>query len=330
VTLAVYLYRPYLETFQTWQWLLPVNVVVGAVGCFVVSRRWVAGWTGSLLAGAVYGFGPFMLGLARYHPTVGVLAASVPWLFAPAILWSRGRHPLVGMVLSVLPFLGIVLFFRVSAVSEFRLFAAPIHARPQLVDLVAFIAPVAMARRSTMLASIYHVPIAALVLGAAMMIKAHRYGLLVTAVLGLGLALGHTWFGPRAVVWLGVSPILWLTIPLVCFSLLVGLGTQGLLEAGSSDRKWVLAAAITLGTLAIVTLLLAAKYFQVVFSLGDGYARLFVDAAKMYLLAAIAVTIVYVIARQKLRVQPLRWAVLCAVFGLDIFVGARYIVDTIL
>ncbi len=327
---AVYLYRPYFSGFQTWQWLLPLNVLIGAVGCCVVSRRWVGGFTGSLLAGVVYGFGPFMLGLARYHPTVGLLAASIPWLFAPAALWGRRRHPLVGAMLSLLPFLGVVLFFRVSALEDYRLFAAPIQAQPQLVDLVGFIAPLVVVSRSAMLASIYHVPIAALVLGAAMMVKAHRYGLLFIAAVGLALGLCQPYLGPAAIAWLGVSPILWLSIPMVCFSILAGLGLQGLLEAGHGDRKWILAADITLGGLAIVTLLLAAKYFQVIFGLADGYARLFVEAAKMYLLAALAVGIVFMIARQRLRFQWLRWAVLCAALGFDVFLGARYIVDKVL
>ncbi|MBN1362652.1 MAG: hypothetical protein JW993_18790 [Sedimentisphaerales bacterium] len=330
VAFVVYLYRPYFEGFQSWQWLLPTNVLLAAVGCFVVSRRWVAGFTGSLLAGAVYGFGPFMLGLARYHPTAGLLGACIPWLFAPAALWGRRRHALVGAALSLLPFLGVVLFFRVSALEDYRFFAAPIQSQPRPVDLVGFVAPLVVADRGAMLASLYHAPVAALVLGAAMMVKARRYGLLVMAALGLALALCKSYLGPAAVVWLGVSPILWLSIPMVCLAVLAGLGMQGLLDAGHADRKWILAVAICLGALAIVILLLAAKYFQVIFGLADGYAKLFVEAAKMYLMAALAVGIVFAIARQNLRLQPLRWAVLCAALGFDVFLGARYIVDKIL
>ena len=77
-------------------------------------------------------------------------------------------------------------------------------------------------------------------------------------------------------------------------------------------------------------LLLAAQYFQVILGLADGYARLFVQAAKLYLIGAVALAIFYFMARQKLRLHWLRWAVLCAALGIDIFLGARYIVDTIL
>lgn len=327
---AIYLYRPYFGAFQAWQWLLPANALVGALGCFVLSRRWVAGFAGSFLAGATYGFGPFVLGLARFHPTVGFLAAGIPWAFLPAAFWGRRRHPAIGAALSLLPFLAVALFFRVGALEDYRLFAAPLQAQPREIDLVGFIAPLVVIGRGAVLASVYHVPVAALILGAAMMVKARRYGLLLMAAGGLALALCKSCFGPGVVVWLGVSPILWLSIPMACCSVLAGLGLQGLLEAGYADRKWILAAAICLGTLAIVTLLLATKYFQVVFGLADGYARLFVEAAKMYLMAALAGAIVFVVARQNLRLQWLRWAVLCAALGFDIFLGARYIVDKVL
>ena len=327
---ALYLYRPHFAALRTWQWLLPVNVLIGALGGFALSRRWVAGFAGSFLAGAVYGFGPFLLGLARFHPTVGFLAASIPWLFMPAASLGRQRHPIVGIALSLLPFLAIALFFRVSALEDYRLFAAPIQAELRLVDLVGFIAPLVVVDRSATLVSLYHVPIAALVLGLAMMVKARRYGILLILAVGLALGLCKSYLGPSAIAWLGVSPILWLSIPMVGFAVLAGLGLQGLIEAGHSDRKWILAAAISAGALAIVTLLLAAEYFQVIFGLADGYARLCVEAGKMYLLAALAVGIVFVIARQRLRFHWLRWAVLCAAMGIDIFLGARYIVDRIL
>ena len=83
-------------------------------------------------------------------------------------------------------------------------------------------------------------------------------------------------------------------------------------------------------TLAIVNLFLAAKYFQVLFGLADGYARLFVETAKMYLLGAVATGIIYLMIRQQMRVHWLRWAILGAALGVDIVLGARYVVDSVL
>ncbi len=328
VAFAVYLYRPHFGQFTTWQWLLPVSTCLGAAGAFTLSRRWVAGFTGSFLAGAVYGFGPFLLGLAKFHASAAFLAACVPWLFVPAVLVEKRRGKGLGLPLLTLPFLAIVLFFYVSG--RQHLFAAPLQAEIRPLDLVGCVAPLALADRSAVLLGFYHVPVAALVLGLVMVWKARRYSILVVLLAGLLLTFGKPLLGSQIVAWLGVSPLLWLSIPLAWCAVLSGIGFQGLIEAGPADKKWVLAAAITLGVLAILALLLAARCFQVALGLGDGYARLFVQAAQMYLLGAIAITLVFFMARQNLRWHALRWAVLCAVLGLDLFLAAPYIVDKVL
>jgi hypothetical protein len=329
IVFAVHLYRPYFDGFTPRQWLLPAGVFVAALGCFVLSRRWVVGFAGSFLAGLVYGFGPFVLSLARFHETAVLLAASIPWLFMPAAYLGRKRGGAVALLLSLLPFLAVVLFFRVSAGADYRLFAAPIQAAPKPADLFGFVAPLVMARRTTALPSLYHVPVAALVFGLAMMFRSRRYGILLILVCGFALAFCRSFLAPAQVAWLGISPILWLSIPLVCLSVLAGVGLQGLIEASYSDGKWILAGATVLGVLAITTLLLAAQYFQTAFSLGDGYARLFVEAAKMYLIAAIAMVVIFTMTRQKLRLPQLRGLILYAVIAIDVFLSAQYIVDKI-
>jgi hypothetical protein len=336
VVFAVYLYQPYFERFQRWEWLLPVNVCAAALGCYVLSRRWVAGFGGSLLTGLVYGFGPYMLGLARYHPTAGLLAAAVPWLFVPSAYFGQRRGKWVGIPLLLLPFLVILLFFYLSASEKYRLFAAPLQTELRPQDLAGFVAPLVMAGlpdRTAVLLGVYHVPVAALILGLAMMWKARRYALFVVAVLGFALAFCSAMPGlldARDVAWIGVSPILWLSIPMTCCAAFSGIGLQGLIEAGYGDRKWILAAGVTLGVLAVVTLLMAVDCFQVALGLGAGYARLFVEAAKMYLLGAVAAAILFLMTRQKLRAHWLRCFVLGAALGTDIFLGARYLIDKIL
>jgi len=327
VIFAVYLYRPHFSGFTPGQWLLPVGVCVAAVGCFLLSRRWVVGFSGSFLAGLVYGFGPFVLSLARFHETAVLLAAGIPWLFMPAAYLGRKSGGAVTALLSLLPFLAVVLFFRISAGEEYRLFAAPVQAAPKPVDLFGFVAPLVMVTRTTALPGLYHAPVAALVLGLAMMFRARRYGILLILICGFALTFSRSFLAPAQIAWLGISPILWLSIPLVCLAVQAGVGLQGLIEASYSDGKWVLIAAIVPGVLAVTTLLLAAQYFQTIFGLGDGYARLFVEAAKMYLVAAIAVVVVFTMTRQKLRLPRLRWLILYAVIGIDVFLSAQYIVD---
>jgi hypothetical protein len=292
----------------------------------------VAGFTGSLLAGALYGFAPFTLGLARFHPAAGLLAASVPWLFLPATFLERTRGKWLATLLLLLPFATILLFpyLLANVFVDHRLFAAPLGVEVQPSDLASFVAPLVLAKRGTAMMGLYHVPAAALLLGLVLVWKARRYNMLIIPAVGFLLAFSKTLFGTGHVAWLGVSPILWLSIPLLWCAVLAGIGLQGLLEAGFADRKWVLAVAAILCTLAIVVLLLAAKYFQVLFGLTADYARLFVETAKMYLLGAVATGIIFLIARQKLRVHWLRWAVLVAALGVDIFLGARYVIDTVL
>ena len=316
----------YFKNFRAIQYLLVINVFLGSLGCYVLARRWVASFAGSLFAGAIYGFGPFMLGLAKFHPTAGFLAAIIPWLFCPAAFGHKailspcrrqagGRW--ISWPLSALPFLVIPLFFQVSA--HFRLFPVPIQAKLHLADLVGLLAPSVAAKHNLTLVGFYHVPIAALVMGFSMLVVARRRGVMILFCIGTILAFCNSFFN--------VSPIIWLTIPVLCCSIIAGAGMQALAWSGSADRKWILAAAVIMMALSIVTLLLATKYFQVFAGLGAGYAKIFLQAAKMYILGAIAAAIVFFMARAKLRIRWLRLAVLCSATAVDIFFGARFIVD---
>ena len=335
---AVYLYQPYFENFNKLQHLLIVNACLASLGCFVLSRRWLATFAGSFFAGVIYGFGPFLLGLARFHPTAGFLAATVPWLFCPA---AFGRAPFcrfpfckkmakwepgpkanwrwISWLLSALPFLAILLFFQVS--SHYRLFAIPIQARLHLADLTGLLAPLVMISRNLTPVGFYHIPIASLIMGFFMLLAARRFGVMMILTIGTILAFCGSF--------LSISPIIWLAIPVLCCSILVGAGMQGLVSAGSTDRVWVLVIAMIMATLSVVTLLLAAKYYQIFAGLGTSYAKLFLETAKMYILGATAATIIFFITRARLRIRWLRWVLLCSAMAIDTFLGARFIVDRI-
>jgi hypothetical protein len=319
---AAYLYQPYFKHFNRLQHLLVVNVCLASLGCFVLSRRWVSAFGGSLFAGAIYGFGPFALWLAGYHPTAGFLAATIPWLFCPAALGSKARWRWTSRSLSALPFLAILLFFQVSA--HYRLFAVSTQVRLRSADLLGLFAPLVVAERNTAVTFVgfYHIPIAALLMGFSMLLAARRLGIIIIFMLGIILACCRSF--------LSVSPVMWLTIPVLCCSILVGAGMQGLVCAGFSDRRWVLAAAVIMGILAIVTLLLAIKCYQIFAGMGREYAKLFIDSAWMYILGATVLGIIFFIARAKLRIAPLRWVILCSAMAVDIFLGALFIVDKIL
>jgi len=322
VGFAVYLYQPYFKHFQAPDYLFVINSSLASLGCFVLSRRWIIGFWESLFAGVIYGFGPFVLGLAQFHPTAGFLAATIPWLFCPATFWPRNKRPWLSGPLSALPFLAIPLFFQTAV--HCRLFPISTQTKLHLADLPALLAPLVMARRGITdinLIGFYHIPIAALVMGFLMLLAARRLGIIVIIALGTILAFCESF--------LEVSPLLWLAVPVLCCSVLVGAGAQGLARAGSTDKGWVLAVAAVCGVLSIATLLLATKYFQMFAGLGSGYARLFLDTAKMYILGTIAVTIIFFMARAKLRLTWLRLLIVCSAMAVDIFFGARFIVDRI-
>ncbi|MHC4460179.1 MAG: hypothetical protein ACYS6W_13810 [Planctomycetota bacterium] len=316
---AVYLYQPYFKHFNKLQYLLVVNVCLASLGCFVLSRRWVSAFWGSFFAGAIYGFGPFMLGLANFHATAGFLAATIPWLFCPAVFGPKANWWWISVPLSALPFLAILLFFQVSI--PYRLFAVWAQAKLHLGDLLGLIAPLYLGQRNitVTLFGVYHIPVAALFMGFSMLLAARRLGIITICALGIVLACCRSF--------LSVSPIMWLTIPVLCCSILVGAGMQGLASAGFSDRRWVLAAAVIMGILAIVTLLLAIKCYQIFAGLGKEYAKLFIDSAWMYLLGATVLGIIFFMTRAKLRIAPPRLVILCSAMAVDIFLGATFIVD---
>jgi len=316
---AIYLYQPHFKSFDTIQYLLLVNVCLASVGCFVLSRRWIASFTGSFFAGAIYGFGPFMLGLARYHPAGGLLAAAVPWLFCPAAFGPKGRQRWISRLFLALPVLAILSFFQVSA--YFRLFAIPIQDRLHLADLAGLLAPLVMVNRGLSVVGFYHVPMAALVMGFCMLLVARRFGIMAIFVTAAVLGFCDSV--------LGASPVIWFSIPALCCSVLIGVGLQGLAGAGWTDRKWVLATTMVRVVLSLVTLLLAVKYFQVFAGFGAKHAKLLTEAAKMYLLGAVAVAVIFFMARARLRLGWLRLALLCSAMAVDIFIGARFFVDKI-
>lgn len=316
ICFAVYLFGPYFKGFKSLQYLWLVNVCAASLGCFVLSRRWVAGFAGSFFAGAIYGFGPFMLGLGKYHPTAGLMAAAVPWLFCPAAFGPGGKKRWMRVPLSLLPVLGIIVFFCLSA--QVRLFAIPVQVKLRLEDLSGLLVPLVSAKRGITPLGFYHVPLAGMVMGFALLLKARRFGVMVIFVAGVVLAFCGSF--------LNVSPLIWFSLPVLCCCIIIGEGLGALTLAGGGDRKWVLITAMVLGSLAILSLLMATKYFQSFAGLGDGYARLMTDAAKMYILGGIAVAIIFFMTEAKLRVHRIRWVLLCSAIGIDIFLGARFIV----
>lgn len=317
---AVYLYQPYFKTFSKAEYIFVLNAVFASLGCYVLSRRWVGSFAGSFFAGAIYGFGPFLLWLGKFHPAGGFMAASIPWLFCPAAFGPKGKWRWVRVPLAIVPFLAIALFFQVSA--HFRLFAIPIQLKLGFNDLATLTAPVFAVSRGLPGFGFYHIPVAPLIAGFSMLLVGRRAGVIVILCIGAALA----FCGP----FLKVSPIIWLAIPMLCCCVTAGAGIQGLATAGFADRVWVLITTLILAALAILTLTLAAKCFQIFAGLGAGHAKVLVEAARMYILGTVVVAIIFIMARARLRGHQLRQVLLCSAMALDVFIGARFTVDAVL
>jgi hypothetical protein len=312
-TFVVYLYHPYLNPL--------LNASLASLGCYVLSRRWVASFPAAIFAGIIYGFGPFALGLAAYQATAGLVFAAVPWLFCPAAFRQRLSnnrnsqrklmHLLITAGLSLLPFLIIALLFSIIGSARFRLFPLPIQARMHLGDIIGLLSLYRITNNSLIFFNFYHIPLSALVMGLFVFFAARRAGPMIIFALGLALTFSGSIFQ--------VSPLIWTAVPLVCCSILIGLGAQSLAWSTAADKGWLLICAVIAVLCAVMTLLL-----------GLTVEGAFLTDATMYVLAAVLILIIFFIARGGLRLHWLRWLALSAAFMLDIFIGAQRIVETVL
>ena len=316
---AIYLYQPYFRHFKPLEYLFVVNSGLAALGCFTLSRLWIRGFFASLFAGAIYGFGPFVLSLTNYHPAIGFLSAAIGWLFCPAAFITRTKRHYLGSLFAALPFLAIILFFTLFA--RMRFFPMALQERLYLADLTGLLFPLVAVNHSSVLVGFYHIPLAALIFGFLVLIRKRQFSLIIIFAIGVLLTFCNSFCN--------VSPLMWIAIPVLCCSVLIGKGISYLTSAGFSDRKPILFTTIIMGIFAIVALLLATKYFQTFAGLTNKYAMLFVEAAKLYMLSAISVAIIYFVARAKLQIYSLRLTVLCSAISIDIFFSARFIIDKI-
>jgi hypothetical protein len=318
---AIYLYQPYLKNLISQRPILLANPILASLGCYVLSRRWIASFPAALFAGGIYGFGAFGLGLGTYQSAAGLAFAAVPWLFCPAAFWHRlfsnyngwrrYVHLLITSLLSLLPFAIIVSFFFILASARFRLFPIPIQTRLRPADMIGLLSVHRVMNDGTTFFGLYHLPLSALVLGVFVFFTAQRLGPMMIFILGFALAFSSSIFQ--------VSPLIWTAVPLVCCSILVGLGIQALAWATAADRNWLLICACVTSLFAAITILL-----------GLTAEKSFFTDATMYALAAILVLIMFFIVRSGLRLHWFRWLALSVAFMLDIFIGAQSVIKAIL
>lgn len=317
---ALYLYYPYLNTLTPVHYLSIAALILASTGCFLISTRWILHLAPSIIAGAVYGFGPLCLSLLRYHPSISILAASIPWLFIPSVFGPKANFKWLRVPLAMLPFAIIILFFHLSA--KQGLFAIPINVRLNIKDLPSLIFPLVMIKRRLLVIGIYHLPIAGLIIGFSMMIKARRFSVLLILIASVVLSCVKPF--------LSVSPIIWSTVALMCCAVITAEGFQGLISAGNADKKWILVPSIVLMALSLSAIIFIAKCQSIFAIPAIQYQKIFTYTAKIYILGAIALAILFLITHLKLRLQWLRWLLLIVPAAIDIFLGAKFIFDNVI
>ncbi|MBM4102807.1 MAG: hypothetical protein FJ263_01990 [Planctomycetes bacterium] len=315
--LAAYLYMPHWFQLGGMKLLLPLNSILAAMGCFVLTRRWVSSFDASLLAAVIYGFGPFGLSFVSYHPLAGLSFVVVPWLLCPAVYYHTGHSSgalktLATTLLVLLPFAAIAgLFWAASNHWAGPLFLMPKHRTPQLTDLWGMITPLTFTTNHFAV-GFYHAPLVCILMGLFVFAASGKETLLVPVMAGIVLSL----ITPIC----SVTPIVWLSFAALFFSVVAGLGLQSLAWAGKADRFWILACVIGSLLLAAANCLLGFYYP------GQTAYR---HAMLLFLACTAATGFIFLLAHFNLRLSLLRWIILFGLCAYDIWVTAPALVDSL-
>ena len=318
LVLGIAVYFPYLRSFGPLDSVLIFSSVIGALGCFIIAMRWVSVFAAAALAGALYGFSPYSLALAAYHPLGSLALAVMPWLLMPAVYWKwkhrslqtgEKRHQpknvmIVSALLYLLPFIVIAAAFWILAQSwAGPFFPIPKNLNPQHTSLMSVFTPFAADGEFTY--GFYHLPILTIIMGLFMFLSIHRMGAVIAAVVGLTLSFCTSVFQ--------VSPVVWGLLPMLFIAVITAPGIEGLALAGKADKNWLLPCVIA--TAALTTL---------------SWQQGFTIPAYMYSAATVISASIYCMATNNIRMHKLRWTILTTAITIDIILGARVTINNIL
>ena len=315
IALSIYLYLPYLNHFKKLEYLILINSAVGALGCFVLSRRWLDAFAAQFVAGAVYGFSPFALGFAAYHPLAGLPMAAVPWLFCPAVYYHAGmkntlREKTIACILATIPFAFTVLFFLLCAKpGSVHLFPMPVQLKLNPAGIGGLTTPLAL-KPQNFIFGFYHVPLAAGFLGLLIYFKSGRFKILLILAPAMLLSMIDPVFE--------VPPVVWALTIMVFGAIVIGLGMEGLALAGRKDSKWILVCILMTCAVTVFTLI---RSFELGF--------IYLQTTRIHALAIVLIGIIYLLTGLNFRTNLLRWSLLCAGIGADVLLGARYLIDVL-
>jgi hypothetical protein len=312
-----FLFSPHLQKLSNYRLLYLFNNGAAALGTFLLSRRWLAGWTPSVMAGLFYGFSPFALSFLGFHPIAGLTFAAVPWLLLPAVYWKQGQQPNLfrffgRAVLSVLPFAFIIGFFWVfSQHWAGPLFLLPSKTALTVQDFKGLVLPLSMTGRPIIL-GVYHAGLLTAVMGLFVFLSAQRVSALIPPIVGLVLAFVE----PVCLV----SQVIWVSLPMIFLAILTGLGIQAMLLSGKADAKWILICSI-------VGLLLGGVCFA---ASTIPMAGAFRTPALFYLASAACFGMLFAVVRKGQRWLFLRWLILTTLLLSDCFLCGQWLIQKLL
>jgi len=315
---GIYLYHGKIDFSNINHCIIVLNSIVAAAGCYLLSRRWVSSFAGSVLAGLVYGFSPFAMSFACYHPGAGIPFAMAGWLFCPAAfldrwtaLTQRGFWKyLVTALLSMLPFVVTALYFYLLTLPQIGpFFPLPKSAKLELISFAGLATPLA-AEPQNFTFSLFHIPPIFCLFGIFMYYSSGRFWAALLVITSICMGLSAAFFQ--------TPPIAWLFAAMLFLSILTALGVGGMATAGTTDAKWILACAIAAAGMSVAMLLAN-------FSLGDDY----IQAAIMYGIAAVLTGGIFFMAKGGLRLPALRLIFLYIAAAIDIFITAEKIIGRI-
>jgi hypothetical protein len=307
---AVYLYINHLNNFYPYRRLLIPAAMLAASGTYILSTRWLSSPIASFFAGLLYAFGPFTLGFALYHPAAQMLVAILPFLLIPAALWPHKpslASAFITTVFAVMPFVAIIAFF--TAAAHYGFFPVPLYQKLHFVPYVGLLTPLVLKPMNFPFPSFYHFAVAPFIFGLFLFIRLHRFGAILFCAAGFVLAfyasISQT------------SPIIWAALPMLCFSIVAGLGLQGLVIATDADS-------VSLANCSVLMAVFAAASALVGFKLNNSLLFL---ASFWYIFAALAVYLILRLATSDRRARFFRWTILGIPLAVDIFISARAVID---
>ncbi|MHB9071017.1 MAG: hypothetical protein ACYC54_11705 [Sedimentisphaerales bacterium] len=308
---AVWLLLPHKNKLTGCENIFYAFPVIASLGVFMLTRRYAASFFAGLAGGAVYGFGSFACSFLCFHPFASLVYAFLPWSFLPAafiykyLTTGEKTTGFISACLSLLPFLFFIGCF--AGAAHFYLFPIPTGSAISAKNFVAILNPARVSADSFSL-GFYHAPLGAIAIGAVLFCKTRRYWIAILSAIAIFLC----FYKPI----LNIPPVLWISFPVLIYSVAIASGLEALILSGKADSLWLLLAPAVLILQAGLTILL-----------GKGEDLSLSNSLSGVSVAA--VMLIFFIARAGLSLRFLRVIILYAAVFLDIIVITRNLISAI-